>query len=225
MPSNSYPIIAREGWFYVVLIAAVALLVKIYVSLAAGIGLLALLAILLVLLRDPPRSVPSVPSGLVSPVHGHVVDVNHVTDIWLKRPSTHIRLRMSPLDIYSLRCPIEGRVMDQKSGRDHDNPHIRQYAFWLRTDEGDDVVVSIRMGWLPKRARLYVQSGERLGQGQRCGYIYFGGEVDLWLPEHVRLDIENGQPVVAGSMLLGKLVHRHGASITDVDTVPAARAS
>lgn len=222
MPSNSYPIIAREGWSLLILVAAIAFLVKLY-SLAAGVVLLVLLGGLVFLLRDPPRTVPSVPSGLVSPVHGRVETINQIHDNWLDRPSTHIRLRMSPLDVYSLRCPVEGKVMDQRSGRDHDNPKIRQYAFWLRTDEGDDIVVSIRMGWLPKRARLYVQCGERLGQGQRCGYIYLGGEVDLWLPEHLRLEVEHGQRVVGGSMLLGKLVHRPGTHI-DVDTIPAASA-
>lgn len=223
MPSNSYPIIAREGWSLLILVAAIALLMKLY-SLIAGLILLGLFTVLLVLFRDPMRLVPSVPSGLVSPIHGRVVFINQTHDSWLDRPSTHMRLRMSPLDVYSLRSPIEGKVMDQRSGRDHENPKIRQYAFWIRTDEGDDVVVSIRMGWLPKRARLYVQSGERLGQGQRCGYIYLGGEVDLWLPEHLRLDVEQGQDVIGGSMLLGKLVHRNGTHI-DVDTVPAASAS
>ena len=220
MPSNSYPIIAREGWSLLILVAAIALLVKFY-SLTAGVVLLGLLGVLLVLFRDPPRSVPSAPAGLVSPIHGRVVAINQVHDQWLERPATHMRLHMSPLDIYSMRCPVEGKVMDQRSGRDHDNPRIRQYAFWLRTDEGDDIVVSVRMSWLPKRANLYVQCGERLGQGQRCGYIYFGGEVDLWLPEHMRLDVEHGQRVLAGSMLLGKLLHRDGASI-DVDTTAPA---
>jgi len=222
MPSNSYPIIAREGWWLLVLVGVLALLLKMY-SVMAGLAILAVFGVLVVLFRDPPRPVPSVPAGLVSPVHGRVVSINHVTDTWLKRSSTHIRLRMSPFDVYSLRCPVEGKVMDQRSGRDPDNLNIRQYAFWLRTDEGDDIVLSVRMGWLPKRARLYVQCGERLGQGQRCGYIYLGGEVDLWLPEHVRLDVEHDQRVIGGSMLLGKLIHRNGSHI-DVDSVPAASA-
>lgn len=220
MPTNSYPIIAREGWSLLLLVAAIAFLVKLY-SPATGLVILGLLGVLLILFRDPQRPVPSVPAGLVSPIHGQVISISKIHDHWLDRPSTHVRLRMSPVDVYSMRCPVEGKVMDQRSGRDHDNPRIRQYAFWLRTDEGDDIVVSIRMSWLPKRACLYVQSGERLGQGQRCGYIYLGGEVDLWLPDHLRLDIEPGQRVVAGSMLLGKLLHRNGASI-DVDTAPAA---
>ena len=220
MPSNTYPIVAREGWSLLIFVAATALLVKFY-SLIAGVVLLGLLGVLLILFRDPPRPVPSAPAGLVSPIHGRVTMIHQVHDHWLERPATHMRLRMSPLDIYSMRCPVEGKVMDQRSGRDHGNPRISQYAFWLRTDEGDDIVVSVRMSWLPKRAHLYVQCGERLGQGQRCGYIYFGGEVDLWLPEHLRLDVENGQRVLAGSMLLGKLVHRQGASI-DVDSARAS---
>lgn len=212
MPSNTYPIIAREGWPVLILLVALALLVKIYISLVAGFVILAVAILLVLLLRDPQRSIPSAPAGLVSPIHGRVVSVDQLKDIWLKRPTQRVRLRMSPLDIYSLRCPVEGKVMDQRSGRDLKDSSIRQYAFWIRTDEGDDIVISIRMGWLPRRARLYVQCGERLGQGQRCGYIYLGGEVDVWLPENCRLEVEPGQPVKSGSMLIARLVHRNPAN-------------
>ena len=58
MPSNSYPIIAREGWLLLVLVAAIALLMKLY-SLTAGLVLLGLFTGLLILFRDPMRPVPS----------------------------------------------------------------------------------------------------------------------------------------------------------------------
>ncbi|MEX2515829.1 MAG: phosphatidylserine decarboxylase [Gammaproteobacteria bacterium] len=208
MPSNSYPIIAREGWPTLILLAVIALIAKLTLGLVAGGILLVLMLLVMILLRDPPRAVPAIPLGVVSPLHGRVIAVDHLTDIWLKRSSIRLRLRMSPLNIFSLRSPVEGKIMDQRSGRDPDNPDIRQYAFWIKTDEGDDVIMSIRMNWWPKRLKLYVQCGERLGQGQRCGYLYFGGEVDIWLPEQFRVDVIHGQTVRAGSMLLGKLVHR-----------------
>lgn len=212
MPTNTYPIIAREGWVALVLLGAVVVLVNAFFGLLPALAFAALMLALLFLFRDPPRSVPSNPLGLVSPIHGRVQSIESKRDIWLKRPATRVSLRMTPLDIYSLRSPVEGKVMDQRSGRDPDDPGVRQYAFWIRTDEGDDIIVSMRMGWLPKRLRLYTQCGERVGQGQRCGYIYLGGEVVLWLPDNFRLEVKPGDRVQSGSMLLGKLVHRQPTS-------------
>lgn len=212
MPTNTYPFIAREGWGALIVVGLLALLVNAFLGLLPALLFAGLALILLYLFRDPPRSVPSNPLGLVSPIHGRVMSVDSKRDIWLKRPAIRVSLRMTPLDIYSLRSPVEGKIIDQRSGRDPDDPGVRQYAFWIRTDEGDDVVVSMRMGWMPKRLRLYTQCGERLGQGQRCGYIYLGGEVVLWLPENFRVEVQPGDRVQSGAMLIGKLVHRQPAS-------------
>lgn len=213
MPSNTYPFIAREGWGFLAGMIVIVLIVYLLLGWFAMLAFVLLFLPALFLFRDPPRRVPSNPLGLVSPVHGEVVLIDSVEDKWLKRHATRVRLRMSSWDIYSLRSPVEGKIMDQRAGHDPDHPGIRQYAFWIKTDEGDDVIVSIRMGWLPQRLRLYVQCGERLGQGQRCGYIYLGGEVDLWLPENFRIEVEPGDRVQSGAMLIGKLVHRQPASI------------
>jgi len=55
--------------------------------------------------------------------------------------------------------------------------------------------------------RCYVHSGERIGQGQRCGIVPFGALVDVYVPLNSKVDIKVGDHVRAGSDTLATLVH------------------
>ena len=60
---------------------------------------------------------------------------------------------------------------------------------------------------------MYLHSGERVGQGQRCGYFYFGGVIDVFLPLESKVQVEVGQYVQSGSSVLAQLIHSEGASV------------
>mgnify|MGYP000385067309 CR=1 FL=1 len=63
--------------------------------------------------------------------------------------------------------------------------------------EDDDLVVVMHRGPLHNLPHCYVRIGERVGQGQRCGYIQMGGRVEVYLPRHSRLQVSRGSPVKA----------------------------
>lgn len=217
MPSNTYPYIAREGWPVLIFLG-----ILLVVTQLSGFHLLATILVAVVFLltlllhRDPWQKVPSRPLAIVSPVHGRVESVIDSTDPFLDRPVKCIRLVMQPWDIFSLRSAIEGKVMDQWS-RMLSTPdgQRRCYAFWVQSDEGDHVVTSIRLSLPRWRYRFYMQSGERLGQGQRCGFLYFGSMVEVLVPHNVKIEIEEGQKVCSGSSSLAVLVHDQGSSAYD----------
>ncbi|ROR35090.1 phosphatidylserine decarboxylase [Inmirania thermothiophila] len=160
------------------------------------------------LFRDPERAVPAVPLGIVSPCDGRVLRVGRVRDPFLGREAVEVAIRMPLLGGYVLRAPVEGRVMELgrppfvPEGEDGDAVGV-----WLRTDEGDDVVLVLpgRIG--RGRVRLAVRAGERLGQGQRCGRVRLGTEVGLLLPATSRIGVQPGTRLLAGSHLVGELVH------------------
>ena len=123
---------------------------------------------------------------------------------------------MSSLDVYSLRSPVEGKVMEQWSEKCKEENGQRKFAFWIRTDEGDDIVTVFRLSPCAAACfRIYIQSGERLGQGQRCGYLYFGGTVDIYIPENSKLEVEPGQTITSGEDVLAYLVH--GSSVSMIN--------
>lgn len=164
-------------------------------------------------MRDPVRLIPSLPLAVVSPAHGRIISIKNVDDPWVPRNATRIRIHMSFFDIYSLRSPIEGKVMDQWPLRPNAEFPDRKFVFWVKTDEDDDVVTVIHLNILTAvNFSFHSHSGERVGQGQRCGFLKMGGLVDVFVPENCKINIEPGQYVKSGADILAHLVHTEAVS-------------
>lgn len=208
MPSNTYPIIAREGWYLLGILVVLTVLVYLKIGISVTLPLIVLVCITLFLFRDPIRTVPSLPLALVSPVHGKVISIKTVEDPWVPRMTARIRLQMSVLDIYSLRSPIGGKIMNQWSLSPDEEYSDRRFVFWVQTDEGDDVVTDIQLNMLTAQMfDFYLHSGERTGQGQRCGFLKLGGQVDVYVPDNCKINVKPGEYVNSGSDILAHLVH------------------
>ena len=213
MLAYRYPIIAREGWAWIAVVAAAALLVQIILGWAA-LPLWGLTLLLLFLFRDPTRKIPSSPLAVVSPVDGRVVKVQVVRDGYLNRQAICVSIRMSLISVYSIHSPMEGKIVEQwlKVPRQIVVPgagepaEVDTYAQWLQSDEQDDVVLVVE-GGSGSRPQCYAHSGERVGQGQRCGFIRFGAQVDVLLPENSRLEVKPGDKLLAGANIIATLVH------------------
>lgn len=214
MLSYHYPIIAREGWKWIALVLLVAGVVQIlYGWLATPLWVLFL--ILLVMFRDPAREIPASPLGIVSPADGEVISTDTIQDDYLNRTAIRVSIRMDLTSVYSIHSPMEGKLMEQWSSTPQNKAEeakaeedIKQvYAQWIQSDEGDDVILMTQEGRLGARPRCYAHSGERIGQGQRCGFISLGSVVHVLLPESSRLAVEVGDSVRAGSDIIATLVH------------------
>ena len=165
---------------------------------------------------EPGRLVPSLPLALVAPADGRVTAVRHAVDPWLNRNTLRIGIRLARLGVGPLRSPTEGKVMDYRFA--HEAYRTADFcvtsrrisvchALWIRTDEGDDVVFVVSSRWALHRVRFAVHVGERLGQGQRCGFSYFGTRVDVLAPKPCRGEALAGQRIQAGSTVIATLVH------------------
>ncbi|MDX1508652.1 MAG: phosphatidylserine decarboxylase, partial [Woeseiaceae bacterium] len=83
----------------------------------------------------------------------------------------------------------------------------RTNALWVRTDEGDDVVLQFggyRFGLPPKSL---VRFGERLGQGSRCAYLRLTRLAEVHIPIDAKVLVSPGARVVAGKDVLARLRH------------------
>jgi phosphatidylserine decarboxylase len=225
MPSNRYPIIAREGWPALGVLLVILFLAYYYHGNIVTEATAVIFLISLYLLRDPPQDITSSPLAIVSPVSGKVLAVDEVNDPWIDRQAMQIRIRMSLLDIYSLRSPMEGKIVNQWTRRPDSNTSKRRFAFRVRSDEGDEIVVVTYLNLFgPLSFRFYVHSGERLGHGQRCGYLYFGGMIDVLVPLNSKINVKPGDHINSGSGIIAQLVHNRGtASVIHDDHAPAER--
>lgn len=204
-PSRHF-IIARESWPYVLVTIGLAVFAHYQFGLTGSLPLLLPLAVLFYAFRDPGRPVPPVPLAVICPADGKVVAVRKIHDKHLDRTAIMISVRMNALGIYSARSPIEGKVIEQWFPLGDSDDGVR-YAQWIQTDEKDDVVLRMSGNMLALRPHCYVQPGERIGQGHRCGYIPFGARIDVLVPENSRIDVESGASVLAGTQVIATLVH------------------
>ncbi len=201
-----YTLIARQGRPFIILAVIMIAAVAYYLGWAASLPFLPIPALLLYMFRDPQREIPPAPLAVVSPVDGRIMAIDHVRDHYLDRDAVRIRIRMNPMGVYTMRSPIEGKVIEQWFVTDKAQLRAGDPAFaqWVQTDEGDDMVLAIHPGALHQRPSCYVQSGERIGQGQRCGYMSLGSNIEIFIPANAVLHIERGQTVIGGESNLAE---------------------
>lgn len=213
MPSNRYPLFAREGWPAIFVLLALIVLAQFIAGPVVFIFLLIIFLIALYFFRDPIRIIPSQPLAVVSPVYGIVTLIEEAEEIRLHSRAIRIQITTRIQDIYSLRSPIEGKIVEQWCSKPDANESRRHFDFYIKSDEGDNVVTAIRLRDIIRHFHVYMHSGERLGQGQRCGYLYFGGVTDVFVPLESKVQVEVGQYVQSGSTVLAQLIHSEVKSV------------
>ena len=175
-----------------------------------------ILGCLLLVFRDPYRAIPALPLAVVSPADGKVTSVEQIEDPWLDRTALKIQMEMRNMGISPLRSPIEGKVMDfwttPGSQRGTSAPpgsrgSMNGYALWIRTDEDDDIVFAVMSQRPLSRFTMHIAPGERVGQGQRNGFVFFGSHVDVLIPFNSQCETSVGTNVLAGSGVIATLVH------------------
>jgi phosphatidylserine decarboxylase len=207
MAATAYPGFSREGRIplFLSILAGVVLWNAFGFLWSLPAWLLAIVA--LYVFRDPDREIPSSPLAVVSPADGCVSRVDLVDDPYLDRRAFCVQLDMNRFGAFATRSPVEGKVLEPR-GNGGARVEGMPQGVWLKTDEDDDLVVAMGRGPLHNAPRCSVRFGERVGQGQRCGYIHFGGRIQLYLPENSRLVVNVGDQVKGGADVIAHLVHK-----------------
>ena len=205
MQGRRNPYVAREGIPFLIVAAVACWLAfryfdPFYILLPA-----AMLVLFYLVFRDPRRTIPAVPLGVVSPVDGRITEVDLVDRGVLQGEAHRIFIRIDPLGTYTARCPVEGNIKDLNTIAADTVVDYRTNALWVRTDESDDVVLQFRGYRLGLAPASFVRYGERLGQGQRCAYLRLTRVAELHLPIESKILVSPGQRVTAGVDLIGKL--------------------
>ncbi len=215
MSAGRYPLVAREGWVHIVLAVAAAAVVHFFAGGLWAAPLWILAVFVLQFFRDPPRAVPADPQAIVCPADGRVVAVGEIEDPYLKRPAKRVSVFMNVFNVHSNRSPVAGKVMERwyhhgsfiNAVLDKASAENERNALWIKTEEGVDIVVVQVAGLVARRILCYIQPGERVGQGQRYGFIRFGSRVDVYLPPDSRIDVALGDRVKGGRDVIAHLAH------------------
>lgn len=208
-----YPILAREGWAHSALALAAALAVHAFAGWAWALPFWLIVVFVLQFFRDPPRVIPADPGCVICPADGRVIVLDEVEDPYLKRPAARISIFMNVVNVHVNRSPVAGEIKDRwyhagsflNAALDKAAVENERNALWLRTADGQDVVVVQVAGLIARRILCYVQPGQRLSSGERYGFIRFGSRVDVYLPRASSMRVSLGDKVKGGSNILAFL--------------------
>jgi phosphatidylserine decarboxylase len=212
MSNYPHPLLAREGWPFIIgsgVIAAV-------VTYACGWGWAAPIWIFFVFcvqfFRDPPRDIPQGEKLVLSPADGRIVAIEPVRDPWLERDTLKVSVFMNVFNVHSNRSPVDGEV---KQVWYHPGKFVNadlakasteneRNALHIRTGNHDVTCVQVA-GLIARRILCYVEAGATLSRGQRYGFIRFGSRVDVYLPTDSRVKVTIGDKVSATTTVLAEL--------------------
>lgn len=209
-----HPIIAREGWPFLAIVAILALALQSF-----GLTFLSVLAWILFIFvlqffRDPPRYIPAQKNAVVSPADGRIVAVERVEDPYAQREALKISVFMNVFNVHSNRIPIGGEIksVDYFPGLfvnadlDKASTQNERNAIVIHTESGATVTAVQVAGLIARRILCYVKPTESVEKGQRYGFIRFGSRVDVYLPTDSVPKVAIGDKVSASSTVLAELV-------------------
>ncbi|TAN84872.1 MAG: phosphatidylserine decarboxylase [Gallionella sp.] len=213
MNNYPHPIIAREGWPFLIGSIAIALLLS---ALAGGIvELLSWSVVLFVLqfFRDPARQIPQDVGAVLSPADGRIVAVERVNDPYVQREAIKVSVFMNVFNVHSNRSPVDGTVQQVwyfpgkfvNADLDKASTENERNAVWLKTANGTDITSVQVAGLIARRILCYVKAGDMLTRGQRYGFIRFGSRVDVYLPLDAGVKVSIGDKVSATTTVLAML--------------------
>ena len=216
--------IAREGYTIIAVVAVLAVLL-------AGGGLWAdtwwvrgpvwavavgALAFTLYFFRDPERTPPTEArdDGLLAPADGRVVEVVEEHEpLYLDGPAQRVSIFLSPLDVHVNRVPARG-VIEYVRYRPGDylvawhpkaSEKNERSELGLRHPSGTKVLFKQIAGAVARRIEYHLAEGDTVAAGDRFGIVKFGSRMDVLVPPHVSLTVQEGQTVRAGETVIGWL--------------------
>jgi phosphatidylserine decarboxylase len=212
MSSYPHPVIAREGWLYLGLATAAALVVTAFGG-WWSLPFWLVAVFVLQFFRDPARPVPGGERLVLSPADGRVIAIATTRDPYGEREALKISVFMNVFNVHSNRAPVDGTVerITYFPGKfvnadlDKASEHNERNALLIRAADGSLVSCVQVAGLVARRILCYVRPGDRLARGQRFGFIRFGSRVDVYLPLSARPRVTIGEKVHATTSVLAEL--------------------
>jgi phosphatidylserine decarboxylase len=202
---ESLPFVAPLG------VAAVALVVFHNIIWACALAGLALLVLLF--FRIPARSADVMEEHVLAAANGRVLRVDKCPGLLQGDGEVQrIITFLSVFNVHVQRTPVAGEVVESRftagrkvaafkaeAGRVNEN-HLTV----LRRENGDLIGVRQIAGLVARRVVCHLRVGERVQKGHLMGLIKFGSRVDLMLPEHYEILVQEGDRLREGDTVVAR---------------------
>lgn len=211
-----HPVIAKEGWPFLAIAAAVSAGVGYFFGWGWSVPLWLITLFILQFFRDPARELPTDTFAVVSPADGRVVIVGKALDPYRNVDALKISVFMNVFNVHSNRSPVDGVIKEVvyhhgsfvNAALDKASIENERNALLISTTSGRDVTCVQVAGLIARRILCYVGAGDSLARGQRYGFIRFGSRVDVYLPLDAEPKAAIGDKVFASETVLARLPGR-----------------
>ncbi|MFK8051955.1 MAG: hypothetical protein AB8F65_03195 [Woeseiaceae bacterium] len=210
---------AREGIGAFVVCAIIAIALAKWFGPLWALPMLIPIGLLIALFQDPVRESPLRPLAALAPCDGKVISVGLCRAGLLDRESLRVIIRVNPWGAYTLRAPVEGKIFDPRDNDSEGSKMTGRGGLWLRTDEGDDVVVAFSGGHFFSVPMSFRRYGERVGHGHRCGFLRLAVRCEVYLPANALPRVEEGDRVLAAVDVLADLVRERASKEVEGEEV------
>ena len=202
---------AKDGYPYVLIPAALAVIALALGYWYAAIPLLLLAGFMAYFFRDPQRHAPGEAGVIVSPADGRVTRISPLVPESDSSP-TVVSIFLSPLDVHINRAPIAGKITSVTYTKGKFLMATKEQASLVNeqnalTIEGEhfSLVCKQIAGVLARRIVCWKKVGDRLELGERFGLIKFSSRTDLVLPPEVLVSVRVGDRVRGGATVIGRM--------------------
>ena len=212
MNNYPHPILAKEGWLYIALSIAVAVIVFLIGNFWIALPFILIALFIIQFFRDPKRTIPNEADVLLAPADGRVICVETCYDSYQKVDALKISIFMNVFNVHSNRSPFEAKVLDVKyfpgkfvnADFDKASTENERNALILELPNQDKITVVQIAGLVARRILCYTKVGNLLSRGERFGFIRFGSRVDVYLPLKYKPLVSIGQKVKATETIIAK---------------------
>jgi phosphatidylserine decarboxylase len=207
--------VAREGLPFIGIGCAVTILCA-YLGLSIAAILTGILSLFTVyFFRDPERFVQADETTILTPADGKIIDIKVLENEENPLGESAIKLSifMSLFNVHVNRVPVSGKItkIEYQRGNffsanlDKASEQNEKNQITLQTDEGQKIIFVQIAGLVARRIACWIEEGDWVRSGQRCGLIRFGSRLDVYVPQNSRIVSKRNQKVKAGETVLGYL--------------------
>ena len=206
-----------DGLKIAAIVAVITVIVSIINSNFAWVGGILSICIL-AFFRDPDRVTPQNESAIISPADGTVINISPCIPPaelgFGEKKTKRVCIFMSVTNVHVNRSPVAGTIEKIlyvpgkffNASLDKANVYNERKAFFVRTKDNQQIVFVQIAGLIARRIRTDVKEGDVVEAGQRVGIIRFGSRVDVYLPDNVKINVQEGQSTIAGETVLAEII-------------------
>ncbi len=203
--------IAQQGFLYIGVLSAVALVLVLYPpTRLLSIPVFVLALFVAYFFRDPDRTPPEDPRVWVSPADGKVVYVGPEKEGDGDR--VQVSIFLSIFNVHINRSPLSGTITNVRhtpgkflpAYREQASSQNEQNEMELTVDGSLKIVVRQIAGLVARRIVFSKKTGDHLERGERFGLIQFGSRVDVLMPAGTKVRLKEGQHVKGGESIMAE---------------------